>query len=128
MTKSTLLDKYPIYSLNVKKSETKFTSVDEIINHFKTKIEQDPNGSFINIFDHLAHTSALNGEIFEGLKAAKSIIYCFGIAIPNTKILAARPRSIAVCELEDSFAIECMDAPREVMQSKITSWIKSILN
>lgn len=126
MTKSMLLDKYPVFSYEIDKNESKFNSVDEILEFLKKKIEADPSGAFIAIFDQLKHTKSLNGEVMEGLLSAKNIIYCFGVAILNTKILAARPRSIGVCELKNSFIIECMDAPREVMQGKINSWIKEL--
>ena len=53
---------------------------------------------------------------------AKNIVFCFGKAIPNTKILAVRPRSIAVAELKDKFVVEFMEAPNEQMHKVMEDW------
>lgn len=127
MKKTVYMDKYPVFTLTLQKSEISYTSVAEIIAYFKAKIEAHPVAKFISIFDHYAHTKGLGGEIMEGLKEAQNIIFCFGPAIPNTKILAVRPRSIAVCELEDSFVIEFMEAPKEEMHALMETWAKALV-
>lgn len=128
MKKTVFMDKYPVYTLSLKKSEVKYTSVLEIVNYFKAKIEVHPVAKFIAIFDHYAHTKSLNGEIMEGLRDAQNIIFCFGQAIPNTKILAVRPRSIGICELEDSFIIEFIEAPKEEMHALMETWAKGLID
>ena len=127
MTKTVFMDKYPVYTLNVKKSEVAYTNVAEIVAYFKAKIDEHPIAKFIAIFDHYGHTKGVGGEIMEGLKEAQNIICCFGPAIPNTKILAVRPRSITVCELEDSFVIEFMEAPKEEMHALMETWAKALV-
>jgi len=127
MQKSIFMDKYPIYSLTINKSETKMTNVPQIIEHFKGKIEAHPIATLIAVFDNYAYTKAQNGEIMEGLKDAQSVIFCFGPAIPNTKILAVRPRSIGVCELEDAFVIEFIEPPKEEIYNIMESWVKEII-
>lgn len=127
MKKTVYMDKYPVFTLSVQKSEISYTNVAEIIAYFKAKIEAHPVAKFIAVFDHYAHTKGLGGEIMEGLKEAQNIIFCFGPAIPNTKILAVRPRSIAVCELEDSFVIEFMEAPKEEMHALMETWAKALV-
>lgn len=128
MKKTVFMDKYPVYTLSLKKSEVKYTNVLEIVNYFKAKIEGHPVAKFIAIFDHYAHTKSLNGEIMEGLRDAQNIIFCFGQAIPNTKILAVRPRSIGICELEDSFIIEFIEAPKEEMHALMETWAKGLID
>lgn len=128
MKKTVFMDKYPVYTLSLKKSEVKYTNVLEIVNYFKAKIEGHPVAKFIAIFDHYAHTKSLNGEIMEGLRDAQNIIFCFGQAIPNTKILAVRPRSIGICELEDSFIIEFIEAPKEEMHALMETWAKELID
>lgn len=128
MKKTVFMDKYPVYTLSLKKSEVKYTNVLEIVNYFKAKIEVHPVSKFIAVFDHYAHTKSLNGEIMEGLKDAQNIIFCFGSAIPNTKILAVRPRSIGICELEDSFIIEFIEAPKEEMHTLMETWAKGLVD
>jgi hypothetical protein len=120
------MDKYPIYTLEIKKTETSLSCVPEILDYFKAKIEAHPIAQFIATFDHYTHTKAINGPIMEGLKDAQNIIFCFGPAIPNTKILAARPRSIGVCELKESFMIEFIEAPKEELHALMENWVKGI--
>ena len=36
------MDKYPTHHLNILKSETKYTSVDDIISFFRSKVDTDP--------------------------------------------------------------------------------------
>ncbi len=126
MTKTVFMDKYPIYMLSLQKSEITYTNVAQIIAYFQAKIEAHPIAKFIAVFDHYMHTKSLNGDIMEGLKDAQNIIFCFGSAIPTTKIVAVRPRSIGVCELENSFIIEFIEAPKEEMHILMETWTKGL--
>ena len=128
MKKSIFMEKYPIYSLEISKDETNYTDVNEIIAHLKNLIDEHKIAAFISVFNHYAHTTALNGEINEEIKDAQNVIFCFGKAIPTTKILAARPRSIGVCELENSFIIDFLEAPKEELNGVMENWAKSIAN
>lgn len=121
------MDKYPVYTLRLEKKEVTQNSTLEVIAYFKEKIEQHPIAKFITVFDHYTHTKNLGGEIMEGLLDAQNIIFCFGPAIPNTKILAARPRSIGICELEDHFVIEFIEAPREELHALMEKWSKDLV-
>jgi len=122
------MDKYPIYSLEISKDETSFTNVRQIIEHLHKTIESHPVAQYIATFDHYTHTTGLNGEISESIKDAQNIIFCFGKAIPNTQILAVRPRSIGVCELENSFALEFLEAPKPDINKAMEGWALSIAN
>ena len=126
MKKTIFKDKYPIYTLELLKTEIKQQNVPEILEYFKQKIQNHPIAKFITIFDNYSHTKELNGPIMEGLFDAQNILFCFGPAIPNTKIIAVRPRSIAVCELEDKFVIEFIEAPKEELHDLMESWAKSL--
>jgi hypothetical protein len=127
MKKTTFMDKYPVYTLTLSKDEISYTSVAEIVEYFKAKIEAHPIARLIAVFDHYAHTKALGGEIMAGLQDAQNVIFCFGTAIPNTKILAVRPRSIGICELEDAFIIEFIEAPKEEMHALMETWAKDLV-
>ncbi len=128
MTKSIVMDKYPVNSLTIQKSETDSANVDEIIDFFKNKIENDPIAKFIAVFDHYEHTKSLDdGEIADSITDAKNIVFCFGQKIPNPLIMAVRPRSIAVAEEKDSFTISFMEAPMAPMNDKMVSWVKELL-
>ncbi|RLA77520.1 MAG: hypothetical protein DRG78_17270 [Epsilonproteobacteria bacterium] len=126
MKKEIFMDKYPVYSLELLKTEVKQENVPEIIEYFKAKIEAHPIAKFIAVFDHYSHTISLDGPIMEGMKDAQNVIFCFGPAIPNTKILAARPRSIGICELEDRFVIDFIEAPKEQLHDLMETWAKDL--
>jgi len=126
MKKTIYMDKYPVYSFEILKDKTKYKSVKEIIVYLKSLVEAHQVATYIAVFDHYSHTEALGGEISTDIKDAKNIIFCFGKAIPNSKILAARPRSIGVCELENSFMIDFLEAPKEQLNEVMGDWVKSI--
>jgi len=126
MKKTIFMDKYPVYTLELDKTEVEQQNVLEIIEYFKSKIDDHPIAQFIAIFDHYTHTKELDGEINPEILDAQNIVFCFGPAIPNTKILAARPRSIGIAELEDKFVIEFIEAPKEQLHDLMKVWAKGL--
>ncbi|WP_457748336.1 DUF6858 family protein [Sulfurimonas sp.] len=129
MTQSLFMDKYPIYSLEIEKKETTFTTVDAIIDYLENKIKEHPFATKIAIFDHLAHTKSIKDHVVDkNLKSAKNLLFCFGKMLPNSKMLAVRPRSIGVAEFEDSFEISFLEVPNEALQEVTQNWVKSIKN
>jgi hypothetical protein len=115
-----------MYAMKILKSEAKVSSVAEIIEHFKRKIEENPEAVFITVFDHYAHTKSLNGDIIDSIKDAKNLLFCFGHSIKNVEILAFRTKSIAICELEESYVLEFLETPRPEVNNWISSWIKEL--
>jgi len=103
MKRSILLDTHPMFSMEILKSEANVSNISQIVEHFKRKIEENPEACFITLFDHYAHTKELNGEILDTIVDAKNLIFCFGHTIKNIEILAFRPKSIAICETKNSF-------------------------
>ncbi|AFL69090.1 DUF6858 family protein [Sulfurospirillum barnesii] len=128
MKKTILMDKYPVFNLTIDKSECKYTTMQAIIEDLCAKIEAHPIAKFIAIFDHYAHTKNINGEIAPEILDAKNIVFCFGAAIPNSKILAVRPRSIGLCETKDQFVIDFLEAPKEELHALMETWAKSLVN
>ncbi|MCK9535913.1 MAG: hypothetical protein M0Q98_14675 [Pseudomonas sp.] len=121
------MDKYPVHHTEILKSATCCASVDELIQFFRDKVEADPRACFIAEFDHYAHTASLpEGEIAENIKAAKHIIFCFGLKLPSPLAMGPRPRSIGVCELDDSFAISFLEAPNPVMHQIMLDWVADL--
>jgi len=127
MKKTVFMDKYPVYTLELLKSEMKVDSIDLVVSHFMKKIDEHPVAKFIALFDHYTHTKELNGPMVEGLKDAQNVIFCFGSAIPDTKILAARPRSIGICEFDDKYVVEFIEAPKNELNELMESWAKSLI-
>ena len=129
MTKTILMDKYPVFSLEIAKNETTFSSVSQIIDYLKAKVDNHPIATFIALFNHYEHTSNLSDSMINPeIKDAQNLIFCFGKQIPNTKILAARPRSFGVSELENSFVIDFLEAPNEQLHKVMEDWAKSVAN
>ncbi|XPV70489.1 MAG: DUF6858 family protein [Halarcobacter sp.] len=121
-------DKYHIFEIVFEKSELNYTNVDEILEILKKKIDAHPVITYIANFDQFAQTKRVNGVIRPDIKAAKNIIFCFGKEIPTPEVLAIRPRSIGVVELEDSFVVNFLEAPNEQANVLMEEMIKSIKN
>jgi hypothetical protein len=129
MKQSLIQETYPVFTLEVDKSETSFETVDGILDFLKEKIENHRAATYITTFDHHAHTSSLQeGKIDKAILDAKNIIFCFGFTIPNPQVLGLRPRSIGVAETEDSFVISFMEAPMPVANVAMETWAMAIRN
>jgi hypothetical protein len=122
--KQTLLnERYPLFVLRLERAETRFQSVDEICDYFRGCIEAHRCGQFIAIFDHYAHTCALpDGAVAPKIRAAKNVIFCFGLTLPSAEILGLRPRSIGVAELDQQFVISFMEAPMPLANAAMEDW------
>jgi len=129
MKQITVMEKYPVYTIEIDKNETTYKSVDEILAYLKSKIEAHPIATYIGEFDHYTHTSNLQvGEVSESIKDAKNIICCFGKVLPKPEVLAVRPRSIGVAQMSDSFVVSFMEAPNPDANAAMESWAKGVAN
>jgi len=129
MKQITVMEKYPVFTLEITKNETTYKSVDELIVYLKTQIDAHPVAVFIGIFDHYTHTKSLEvGEIAEDIKDAKNLICCFGKALPKPEVMAVRPRSFGVAELSNSFVVSFLEAPNPDANAAMEKWVKAIAN
>jgi hypothetical protein len=130
MKQMTVMEKYPIFTIEIDKSETTFDTVDKILTHLKDKIDTHPVATYIGDFDHYAHTKSLeDGEIADDITDAKNIICCFGKQLPKATLLAVRPRAIGVAKMNNgSFVISFLEAPNPQANNAMESWVKSIAN
>ncbi len=126
MKQTLLQEKYPIFVAEVSKAETRYQTVDALIDYYKGKIAENPKVQFIGVFDHFAHTTKIGGPIMEGMTAAVDIIFCFGFAIPNPQMLAVRPRSIGIAEIGDKFVISFMEAPMQPANEAMEAWTRGL--
>ncbi len=127
MKEITIMEKYPVFTTGINKESTQHGSVDSILAYLKKQIEAHPIATYIGEFDHYAHTSNLEvGEINPEIKNAKNIICCFGKVLPKAEVLAVRPRSIGVAELEDKFVVSFMEAPNPDANQAMINWVKGI--
>jgi len=128
MKQITVMEKYPVFTIEMKKSETEYQTIDAIFSCLKEKIEAHPVATYIGEFDHYAHTMSLSeGKVAEGILAAKNLICCFGKVLPKPEVLAVRPRSIGVAEYEERFVISFMEAPNPEANSAMESWVKGLV-
>lgn len=121
-----LQEKYPIFVLEIGKQETSCQSVDDIAARLKAEIEADNRVAWIAEFDHYAHTQKIGGTIAPEIKAAKNLVFCFGLALPNPQVLAVRPRSIGIADCGDKFVIDFMEAPMAPANEAMERWAKTI--
>lgn len=127
MQQKVFKEKYHIFEIEYKKEEVSYNNVDEIIQAIQTKIQDHPIINFISIFNQYKHTQSLsNGVINPAIKDAKNIIFCFGVELPTPEVLAVRPRSIGVCELEDSYVVNFLEAPNESANESMQQIVKSL--
>lgn len=126
MKQSLLMEKYPVYELTLPKAETTAESVDAIIDRLKARIGAHPKVAYIATFDHFAHTKAIGGTVAEGIRDAKNIVFCFGVALPNAQVLAVRPRAIGVADLGDAFHLTFLEPPMEVATKEMETWCKDL--
>jgi len=129
MKQITVMEKYPVFTLEISKEETRYQTIDEIFAYLKSQIEAHPIAVYIGEFDHYAHTSSLEvGEISDAIKDAKNIICCFGKMLPKPEVLAVRPRAIGVAEMAESFVVSFLEAPNPDANAAMEKWAKGIVN
>lgn len=127
MQRTLLQDKYPIYSLQLPKGQSRFGSIAEILAHLKTCVEAHPFAVFISTFDHYSHTKSLaDGEMAPEIKDAWNFIFCFGHKLPGPQMLAMRPRAIGIAETEDAFHLSFLEAPMLFANEAMASWCKGV--
>ena len=122
MKKSMLNDQYPVFVLEIEKSECNYSTVEQVTDYFKGRIAENTKVQFIGVFDHYAHTRNIGGEINPEIIGAVDIIFCFGFALPNPQILALRPRSIGVADMGDRFVVSFMEAPMQPANVAMEAW------
>ena len=129
MKQITVMEKYPVFTLEIGKNETSYKNIDEIFTYLKEQIAAHPIATYIGEFDHYVHTSSLEaGEISDEIKDAKNLICCFGKILPKPEILAVRPRAIGVAEMEDSFVVSFLEAPNPEANAAMEKWAKGIVS
>ncbi|MBK1721845.1 DUF6858 family protein [Thiocystis violacea] len=123
MKQTVSVNEYPVFCLEIDRSETSLDSVEAICGYFRACIEAHRSAVFIAEFDHFAHTQSLpEGHIGEDIRAAKNVVFCFGISLPKPELLACRPRSIGVAETDRGFLITFLETPMPVANAAMEDW------
>ncbi|MFO7808637.1 MAG: hypothetical protein R6V24_04710 [Guyparkeria sp.] len=74
----------------------------------------------------MAHTLDIGGEVAEGILAAGHVVFCFGMKLPNARVMAVRPRSIAVTEFDDHSIVNFLEPPVPVATEAMERWVKAL--
>ena len=127
MKQTQFMEKYPVYTFELNKDESKYESVEDIIQFLTLKIIENPIAKYIGEFDHCEHTSSIGGEISDDIKGAKIVLFCFGQKLPKPEMMAVRPRSIGVADMGDRFFITFLEAPMPAINETVEGWIKEIV-
>lgn len=121
------LENLPVFTLELNRGETSHQSVDAIVAYFRARIEAHAHARFVAVFDHYAHTRALpEGQIADGILAAKNLIFCAELTLPDPHSLATRPRNIGIAETEQGFVITFVEAPMPVVNAAMEDWAKGL--
>ena len=127
MKEITVLEKYPVLTIEISKKETVYKNIDEIFAYLRKQIEVHPIATYIGEFDHYSHTTGLEeGKMSEEILDAKNIICCFGKVLPKPEVLAVRPRSIGVAEMKERFVVSFMEAPNPDANNAMKKWVEGI--
>lgn len=119
---------YPIFKTEIMKTDTEFNTMEKMCDEITRIIKSDPKLTWLCDFDHMKHTiDVVKGPVREDIKAARCLVFCFGISIPNPLVLAARPRSFGVVDVGDKFIISFLAAPREGTNETMTAWIDGLV-
>ncbi|WP_041603753.1 DUF6858 family protein [Thioflavicoccus mobilis] len=127
MKQSLRLEGFPVYAIEIGRDETPYRSVDEIAAYFRALIEAHEYACIVAEFDHVAHTRSLaGGQVADGIRAAKNLVFCFGLTLPDPLALATRPRSIGIAETDDGFVVTFIEAPMPVVNAAMEDWAKGL--
>ena len=121
-----LMEKYTVFVADIAKSETECRTVDDVLAVLTARIEADPGVALLAVFDHYAHTRRRDGMIAPEIRAAKNLVFCFGPALPDPRMLALRPRAIGVADLGDRFVVSFQEAPLAPANEAMRSWVRSL--
>ncbi len=122
-------DEYPIFTMTLKKSETTYATVQEILDALQSKIEAHPVATYVGLFNHYDHTSCLeSGEVSSDIVDAQNILFCFGKELLVPEVLAVRPRSIGIAERNDDFVLSFLKAPNPTANDAMVTWTEALQN
>lgn len=128
MKESLSHETYPLYTIEVDKPACSCNSIEEIVERLKKSIELHDRASYIDMFDHLKpDCSASHPAVDEDIVHAKSILFCFALALPSPKTTATNPRSMGIVELKDGFVITFLETPMPLANTTMEKWARLAL-
>jgi hypothetical protein len=125
MEQKQALGKFPIFTTEILKSDSRFHTTGEIVDFFKSKIEAHPMVVYIATFDHYNHTKKV-GAVPSEILDVQNVIFCFGPQIPDVDMVAVRPRSIGITEYSTHFIINFLEAPGAMPNQVMMQWVAEL--
>lgn len=122
----TFQGKFPLCYLTVPKTEH-LSSIEQIAESLRTKIQNHPVATYIKSFDHHSHTQSIAGEIHQDIIHAHNLIFCFGPKLENSHVMGIRPRSFGIAEFDQHFDITFMEAPSEKATQTMKDWVEDLI-
>lgn len=118
---------YPLFVLELSRAQCRYADIESICAYLRERIESHRCARFIADFDHYAHTAALpEGEIGSDIRAARNLVFCFGITLPDAAALGLRPRSIGVAETEAGFVLSFLETPMPLVNAAMEDWVRDL--
>jgi hypothetical protein len=119
---------FPIYTIEMEKSECRFATIDEIVTYLEEQVKSHKAAKYIATFNHLKHTRELpEGIVADDIVAAYNVVFCFGFSLQDAEQLATRPRSLGICETDSHITLCFMEAPMPVANALLEAWARSLL-
>lgn len=75
---------------------------------------------------HETLSGSTAGPIAPEIRAAKNLVFCFGLQLPNPNVLAVRPRSIGIADCGDKFVVNFLEAPMKPANDAMEGWAKAL--
>ncbi|MGD2083034.1 MAG: hypothetical protein PVF91_08715 [Chromatiales bacterium] len=117
----------PVFTLELSKTETTLSGIDDVVRFLTERVDAHPLARFVAVYDHHAHTRSLeSGYVDPSIVAARSIVLCFGLTLPGPASMALRPRSMGVCEFADRFVVTFAEGPMPVANLAMERWAEAI--
>lgn len=126
MNRVHVLNRYPILTEEIAKSDTPLRNVDEILDQLRRRVTTDRHTALIGVFDHYGHTVRLGGQIHPEVQDAKEIVFCYGPALPDVELMALRPRAICVADLGNRFVVSFLEGPGEETNQVLAGWVEGL--
>lgn len=115
--------------MELKRNEAEFRSADAIVDYLKVQIGNSESARFIKVFDRYAHTHGpYQGQVAPEIRAAKNLLFCFGLALQDPWALAFRPRYLGVAAVDTCFLISFLEPPTPVEGQLTENWVMGLAN
>ncbi len=127
MEKKIINEEFPIYYKEIAKRDTSYKHIGEIIAALQTRLADNPSAQVIAVFNLYDHVRMRDGQVADEILGAQNLLFCVANAIPNSDLVALRPRSIGLTEFADRFVLNFMEAPAHPVTETMRTLIEAVV-